>query len=131
MVWMVNDRLKAVRCCRYHFLFYYFITLCFLPPSYIYYRHWGISFLVLRCWIRTGFICSCTFCGAVYLIWELEMGINFKILEYLRASNRIRAIDNTYVKHTGRAQAKSRQQANFRHQRLDSNRQHNILPTCH
>lgn len=131
MVWEVNERLKAVRYCRQHFLFYCLITPCFLPPSYVYYRCWGIPFLVLHCWIRTGCICCCIFCGAAYLIWELEMGINFKILEYLRASNRIRAMDNTYVKHAERAQAKSRQQGNFRHQRLYSNRQHNILPTSH
>lgn len=71
-----------------------------------------------------------SFLGAAYLIWKLEMGINFKILQYPRASTSRRAMDNTYGKHAERAYMKKcKQQGNFRHQRLY--RQHNTLPTCH
>lgn len=130
MVRVVNDSLRAIRCCRQHALFYCLITLCLLPPSYVHYRHWEISFLLLYCWIKIGFICSCKLCGATYLIWELEMDINFEILQHPRAPNRRKAMDNTYGKHAERVHMKEcRQQANLRHQRLY--RQHNTLLTCY
>jgi len=118
------------RCCTQHVLFCCLITIPLLPPNYLCYRHWEISFLVLHCWIKIGLIYSCKICGATYLIWEWEIDIDFKIHEYPRTSNRSRARDRTYEKYAESAHMKEcRQQANIRHQRLY--RQHNILPTCH
>lgn len=89
-----------------------------------------MSFPVLQCWIKNYCICCCKFCGAPYLIWELQMDINFKIAAYLRWSNRSKAVDNTYGKHVEGVHMRGcRQQDNFRHQRLYT--KHNTLLASH
>lgn len=125
---MLNDSLKEIKCHGQHTLFNCLITLCLSSSCFLclYYRLWEISFLMLHCWIKNGFICSCKFCGAPYLIWELQTDRNFRIFAYSIASNKSKAVGNTHENHTEEVHMREcKQQANFRCQR------HKAFPTCH
>lgn len=125
---MLNDTLKEIKCHVQQNLFNCLITLCLSSLYYLClcYSLWEMSFLRLRCWIKNGFICSCKFCGAPYLICESQMGRNFRIFAYSITSNKSKAVDNTHENHTEEVHMREcKQQANFRCQR------HKAFPSCH